>query len=300
MQPDYRAAVFGASSFIGSRFVGLLKSKGLEVSTYSHSSYQINGMVSRNIDPYSPDSLKKFVRASEARTLFFFSWAGVESSAHTGQAQLENIRLMQNLLDAVGGMSGVHVVGLGSQAEYGARFGELSEEDPLSPITDYGRAKVSARSLLADWSLETGNLFTWARIFSTYGPEDQRPWLINKLVKGAVSGHRVQLDYPQKFWDYLHVSDAAEAVFLATDSLLGGDFNIASCQPLRLGDVSNLICREAEFPETVFNYEDLPEVPGLFVRSTRLKELTDWYPKTPLELGVRELVLNERSLTSLS
>jgi nucleoside-diphosphate-sugar epimerase len=300
MQVDDCVAVFGASSFIGSCFVNLLTDKGLEVSTYSKASYQIQDRVHQNEDPYSLNSLKDFISESGARTLYFFSWAGVESSAHNGRVQFKNVGLLQNLLDSVGGSSGFHVVGLGSQAEYGERLGQISEQDPLVPLTDYGKAKVSVRSTLMDWSSATGNLSTWARVFSTYGAGDQRPWLINQLVSGAVSRRPIELKHPQKYWDYLHVSDAAEAIHVAAESLLGGDFNIASCQPRRLGDISNLICREAGFPETEFRYDQLPDVPGLRVSSTRLKELTGWYPKTTLELGVRELVEKERGRTSQS
>ncbi len=290
---DKDVAVLGAGSFIGRHFARLLLKRGFGVSTYSTRIGTFDPRIRQTAGDYSASSLEDFLIKTNPAKIFFFAWKGVESEVHDTNVQWENLQLLENLLKVFPAENERHLVALGSQAEFGEIAGEIREDSELRPTTSYGKAKVEARAMLRDWARQTGHKTTWARVFSTYGADDRRPWLINLMARNALIGNKEIVKFPQKFWDYLHVEDAADAILAAGITGEAGDFNIASADPVRLGEVENLIRRTAGASERTYNYDDLPALPGLFVRETRLSSLYGWSPAISLEDGVRELLASQ-------
>jgi nucleoside-diphosphate-sugar epimerase len=144
-----RALVTGASGLLGRRTVPLLVAQGWEVVTVGRHSGD------HRVDITRPGSLTALVE-SDAPDAVVHLAGGV---AGPGQSTWE-LNLMPSvelLYAAVGRDRPPRVILIGSAAEYGAAGDHVTEETPVHPVSDYGRAKY----------LQTA----WARRFHETGAE---------------------------------------------------------------------------------------------------------------------------------
>ena len=110
----------------------------------------------------------------------------------------------------------------------------ISEDDPLAPLSSYGRSKVEAEALVRDYG-DRGLSFTIVRPSATYGPHD-RHFLPAALALARM--RRVPLvDGGRHLVDFGYVSDVARLMVQASGApaARGRTYNAASGnpQPLR-------------------------------------------------------------------
>ena len=116
----------------------------------------------------------------------------------------------------------------------------LDETHPLAPINPYGRTKLVAERMIADFAAAYGMSYMSLRYFNAAGADpdgeigedhDPEPHLLPRLI-GAALGHEPEVrifgtDYPTPdgtcVRDYVHVTDLAEAHIRALKRLDGDD-----------------------------------------------------------------------------
>jgi nucleoside-diphosphate-sugar epimerase len=187
-------------------------------------------------------------------------------------------------------------VGIGSQAEYGARAGPVREDDCPRPETLYGAAKLAAGHLCLALADRLGVSAAWVRAFSVYGPGERKGALLPDLARALAAGTPFPLSSCRQPWDYLHEDDAAEALarmLAAPDAR--GFFNLASGRSRPLAEAVRCV-RDAVAPgaELLFG---AATPPGLEADVSRLSAVLGWAPTVPLEDGIRrtvQAILEER------
>jgi nucleoside-diphosphate-sugar epimerase len=105
------------------------------------------------------------------------------------------------------------IICAGSQAEYGETSELITEETPVNPMTEYGKAKVSAYTLGSQLAQQCGTEFTWVRLFSVFGEHDNSNSLIPNLLRDLKSNGEACLNTDGRHtWNYLYEKDCAAAL----------------------------------------------------------------------------------------
>lgn len=120
-------------------------------------------------------------------------------------------------------------IGAGSQAEYGKCIGEITEDYPTNPNTEYGKAKLKAYETLKDIAYKNEMKFIWTRIFSVYGVYDYQGTLVMSALNKMIKNENIKLTQCIQDWDFIYVEDVAKIMYLlANTECQDGIYNIAS------------------------------------------------------------------------
>lgn len=164
-----------------------------------------------------------------------------------GEGELEPLRFWENnvggvitLLSAMAEATVDRLVFSSTCATYGEpETLPVSEAEPQTPVSVYGRTKLAVETLLSDVSQATDLRYAALRYFNASGADpdaeigeehDPETHLIPNALKAAAGlGGRMKLfgtDYPTRdgtcIRDYVHVADLATAHLAALDRLLNG------------------------------------------------------------------------------
>jgi UDP-glucose 4-epimerase len=117
----------------------------------------------------------------------------------------------------------------------GALYGDCApiptpEDRPPAPISPYGASKWAGEAYVATWSLAGGLPHAICRLGNVYGPRqspDGEAGVVAILIHAILNGQApVLYGYGTPTRDYIHVTDVARALLLATGHR--GTFNIAT------------------------------------------------------------------------
>ena len=110
----------------------------------------------------------------------------------------------------------------GSQAEYGLCSAPLRPDTPTFPRTGYGIAKLAAGQLSRLLCAQLGMRHCHARILSVYGGADRPCSIVSTCVDSMLRGEAPALTDCTQVWDFLHVKDAARALYMILEKGLDG------------------------------------------------------------------------------
>jgi nucleoside-diphosphate-sugar epimerase len=191
-------------------------------------------------------------------------------------------------------------VGVGSQAEYG-RVGQgeacrikLASHTPTFPENGYGAAKLAAGQMSRIMCRQLGIHHVWARLLSVYGPYDREKTMVMSAALALLRGERPMFSAGGQLWDYLYVSDAAEALYrMAEYGKDGAVYPVGSGQARPLTEYIMEI-RETVSPGAELGIGELPYAEGqvmyLCADITSLTNDTGFVPKVSFQDGIRETV----------
>jgi nucleoside-diphosphate-sugar epimerase len=107
---------------------------------------------------------------------------------------------------------------LGSAMCYGDGDGPRRASDPLRPQSFRGAIKASESVLMTQLAREHELRFTELRIFTGYGPFEQRERFVAQLVRAGLTRGRVRLTARPFERDWIHYDDIARACLSLLDS----------------------------------------------------------------------------------
>lgn len=221
------AYVTGAEGFLGCHVSRLLNSKGWQVIAIGHLALPADersawGIANAFHGEVSPRLLADAHAAHGAPDLLIHL-AGTASVAHAEVAPFREfnrtVTSTAAVVEFVAARAPSAVVVYGSSAAiYGNRWNvPISVDAPALPISIYGTYKHLAEQLLLDLSRRSGTDCRIVRFFSLYGPglRKQVIWdIANRILRGerelTLSGTG------EETRDFLHVEDAAMALFLVS------------------------------------------------------------------------------------
>ncbi|HEX2918600.1 MAG TPA: UDP-glucose 4-epimerase GalE [Edaphobacter sp.] len=176
----------------------------------------------------------------------------------------------------------------------------ITEEARLLPTNAYGESKLLVEQMLTWFNRIHGFRYASLRYFNVagaiegYGEAHEPESHLIPLILDVALGRRASIkvfgqDYPTKdgtcIRDYVHVSDLADAHFLALAGLEGSSrliYNLGSGQGFTVREVIDSARRVTGKPIAVEECERRPGDPAVLVASSeKIKSELGWRPKYP-------------------
>ena len=214
--------IIGASGFIGAKLFFSLAQRRRDVYAASREpgmSWRLVRLPSFveprqlvQMDLTDTDSVRATLDRLRPRTVFNLSAYG----AYERQQQVARIHEVNYIgtLNLVLGLRDVGcdaLVQAGSSSEYGLNCTFPDEAAELLPNSDYAVSKVAAGHLLKYYGKIHGVPCTHLRLYSVYGPWEERDRLIPRLVQAGLEGHYPPIADPATSRDFVYVDDATAA-----------------------------------------------------------------------------------------
>jgi UDP-glucose 4-epimerase len=291
-----RAFVTGGTGFVGSHLVRHLVESGDSVAV----------LLRPESDPWRIEDVRNRVelivgRLSEPAALtqpladfkpdvvYHLGWSGSGPGGRDDPRQTENVVEALALVDLATATGASTWVGLGSQAEYGPTAAVLDESTPTHPLTAYGAAKLSAGLQTRDLCATRSLRHIWLRLVTAYGPADHPSYLVPQVILSLLRGRRPALTKGSQPGDFLHVTDACNAMRVAalTESC-AGTYVLASGDHRPVREVALTIRDMIDTRLQIGFGELVPSFPlvGLRGDPRALELVTGWSPKVSLEAGL--------------
>lgn len=295
------AVVTGSTGAIGAALCQRLLDAGITVYAVARpGSHRIGALPKSGKLCVVPCDLKRIETLKEqidspADAFFHLAWNGTigEGRSNT-ELQLQNVEGTLQAVHVAAAMGCKVFVGAGSQAEYGRVEGILQPHTPCFPETEYGAAKLCAGQMSRLECKKMGIDHIWSRILSVYGPHDGPLTMISGTIRALLRGEKPMLTTGEQLWDYLYVSDAAEALYrMAAYGHDGAVYPLGSGKVLPLRSYVELL-RDAVDPAMGLGFGELPYSPQQVMRLQAdigaLKHDTGFEPRISFEVGIRETI----------
>ncbi|MEA2500723.1 MAG: hypothetical protein QOD01_834 [Actinomycetota bacterium] len=296
-----RVLLTGATGFIGSQVARVLVGAGCDVHALVRpgaSRARTTGLESELT--FIEGDLASIADADVLRRIapevcIHLAWyAEPGSYLHAVHENLASLRTSLDLVEALAAAGCRRLVGAGTCAEYGFPAGRtpLDEDTPLRPATPYARAKAALFLAAQDVAAQAGMEFTWARLFFLYGPWEHPARVVPSAVLACLRGEAFPATAGEQVRDYLHVADAASALWAVAASGPVGPVNVCSGEGVTLRSVLAAV-EAASGSRGTIRYGELPYGAGewMWMRGTNARLLdTGWRPRFSLETGIAETV----------
>ncbi len=248
------------------------------------------------VDLLVPDAPVRLMDEAAPEAVLHLAWEATPGRFWTSPENLDWIGATLALARALAqGGKGRRLVGAGTCAEYDWSDGWCIEtRTTVRPQTLYGTAKDATRRVLEAYGADTGLAVAWGRVFFLYGPGEHPDRLVSSVARRLITGQRAPTSHGRQRRDFLHVEDVAGALAaLLLAENVSGPVNIASGEPVAVGDVLTTLAEEAGRPD-LLGWGDVSlddsEPPLIAGDVTRLREEVGFRPAWDLPEGLSATV----------
>ncbi|HEY6547748.1 MAG TPA: GDP-mannose 4,6-dehydratase [Vicinamibacteria bacterium] len=194
---------------------------------------------------------------------------------------------------------------VGSAEEYGSVLPEdlpLREDAPLLPASPYATSKTAQGLLAAEYARGLGLPLVRTRTFHHTGPGRGEAFAESSFarqiaeIEAGLREKVLLVGNLEAVRDYTDVRDVVRAYWALADrasEIAGGVVNVCSGRGLKIHDLLDILLARAKVQvEIRVDKERLrpSDVPAQVGDPARLKALTGWEPKIPLEQSLAELL----------
>ena len=168
--------------------------------------------------------------------------------------------------------------------------------DEYNPVNLYAATKKAYKQLQKFYIEARGLQAITLKLFDTYGPSDNRPKLLNLLLKAAKSGESIGLSPGYQKLDLVHIDDVVEAYIVAAERLINGEvfgheeYGVGSGSALTIREIVKLIEKTLGKNINVKWGERSYSVREVMSPYDKYDTLSGWSPKTPIANGIEELI----------
>lgn len=240
------------------------------------------------------NNLSNFIK-EDIDIFYHLAWDGTfGNDRNLIKNQMNNITYTLDAVKACKDLGGKVFVGAGSQAEYGHYNKPADESTVTKPFTMYGSAKLSSGHMSRLYAESLGIKHVWVRIFSVYGPKDDKRTLVSYLINELHSSNTPSLTKGEQVWDYVYSYDAADAMIKLGNKgksgkvycLGSGDKKLLKDYILEIRDIVNPGL-ELEFGDK--EYSD-NQIMFLSANISDLKNDVGFTPKYKFKDGISEIL----------
>src|SRR5574341_61874 len=295
-----RILLTGMTGFLGSHVARKLVSEGCEVYALvrpSSNSWRIHDII-RTLkfipcDLLLSQELDACLKRVKPDLCIHLAWC---SNVGRNLNSLENVNFLSASLSLATHLARLgckRFIGVGSCAEYDPNEKYLSESSPVASNNLYGVCKYSLYLTLEQLGKLTDMKIAWLRPFYLYGPYEDSRRLIPSVICALLRSQRAKITKGEQLRDFLHIEDAADAIYEVAKTDLVGPVNIASGNPCSVRDVVTKIGSILNCPELIelgaLPYGDFDPM-FMCADNSHLKANTKWVPRYTLDDGLSNTV----------
>ena len=299
-----KAIVTGSTGFIGKFVVRELIKQGVQVYAMVWPDTSNAWIFSEGVEPFvcSLADIKKLpqiIKDRDIDAVFHIAWQGVsDSDARCQEVQIKNLVSTLELIDAMHEMGIGTIVGCGSLHEAEAMV-EMEQDKIVNNLGVYYKSMKTA----AHWmgKAKSGNYgirFFWPLI-NTYGEEERSARLVNTVIRKIFKGESPDLSVGDQYYDFVHVSDVAHALYLIAEKGIDGtNYTIGSGEAKPLKEFLKIVGKVANemngsniplgFGKITSNVISLPKET---FDVKKLKKDTGFEISIPFEEGIKRTAL---------
>ena len=299
----------GAGGFIGSHLCETLLNRGLDVTAMIHYTSRPDWA---NLE-FLPIELKKGIRvvAGDIRdgdwvtrnikghdvVFHLAALIGIPFSYTAPLSYVRtNIEGTLNVLEACRHWEVERIIHTSTSETYGtALYTPIDEDHPLQGQSPYSATKIGADKLAESYFRSFGSPVVTVRPFNCYGPRQSARAVIPTAISQALLRPEIRLGSLEPIRDFTYVTDTVEAFLTAaeTDSAIGNTLNVSTGVGVSIRTVTEMVnsvlnSQKPVVQETERLRPEQSEVMALIGNSEKLRRLTGWSPKYPLELGIKQ------------
>lgn len=179
----------------------------------------------------------------------------------------------------------------GSSAEYGYCQEMCRETGAEQPEDMYGTCKLAFTKLALQQCRERSVQCAVLRYFSVYGKgESHLLHVVPTTISRLLSGESVSCLNPDNVWDYIYITDAAEATVCTARSNICGVVNVASGNPVEMRMVFTGIAEATGRTDLVHILSPQTRRRMLLADTSRLSDELGFLCTTSLTDGLRQTV----------
>jgi UDP-glucose 4-epimerase len=214
IKSSHKLLVTGANGFVGSAIVKFLEISGYSVIPVVRPGSNISRIesIQSDIEFCSEFMWPDLIKRLQPNTVILADWAGVSAQSRDNPDQKLNVPRWVALSESCVRVGVGRLMALGSQAELGTLQIRATEQTPFNPSTEYGFAKKEAFHEMLKVTKSGPTLFTWIRLFSVYGPLDNRNWVVPSVLRAIAEKNSIELTACTQSWNFLHVEDLTRLI----------------------------------------------------------------------------------------
>lgn len=295
-----RVLVTGADGFVGRHLVPELAGLGFTVipaagpAAGPGAAGDVPGLL--RADLLSPGAARDLVRRARPTHLVHLAWHTDPADYRESPRNADWAEASRTLALAFAGAGGQRALFAGSCYEYEWGPGPLREQaSPCRPATPYGAAKLALFREISSLYGVSGPGFAWARLFFLFGPGERPEKLVPSAIRLMAEKSPVPLPGGNLVRDYLYIKDAASALARLLAGPAQGPVNVASGEPVRLGELVSEIARAMGVAPDLrpggYEAAGAAAAPGVVADVGRLREELGWRPRFSLREALAATVL---------
>lgn len=236
-----KVIVTGINGLIGQYIAEPLKDLGFEVYGIGTKYIKTNKFNYIKIDINNISKLRKIFNQIEPQYLIHLAWDIEDLNSNNHFKLLSSSISMLDCFKECGGKKAVYI---GTCFEYKYKRIPLKENDKLNPTTIYAKCKNYLREISELYCDKNNIDFCWARIFYTYGKNENNKRLFPQIINGLKNNQKVSINHSQLKRDYMFAGDVAKAIALILNSKFNGIINICSGKSISLENIAITIAKK--------------------------------------------------------
>jgi UDP-glucose 4-epimerase len=288
--------VLGAAGFIGGRVLEHLKADKEDIVACDVVRSNLSGDAAAwmTADILDPLSLQRFFYDYDVQcVLHLIGLPSIEQCQKSPDLSFRlNVLSLQSTLEAMRKADVNKIVFISSAAAYGySSQTPVKETDPLRPSTVYGYHKMVGEHLVRSYGESYGLKYVVLRLFNVYGGDPATGKdVISILIKKARSKEPLVIKGGNKFRDFVHVDDVAEAISRVAFSHAPDNrvFNVGTGMKTTLSEVANIVRESFSVAKAVIE-DSADDGTGIVADLTQLSQILNFDP-VPAIQGIRNHV----------
>ena len=287
--------VTGLSGFIGQQCISYLIDRNYEIFTITRDPSRIKN---NKVNVIEGDLLHagmptKLIKEVKPNYLMHLAWYTKHQKFWDAKENLSWVRCSIELVEEFLKHHGKRFIISGSCAEYDWSYDEMDEiKTPRNPNTMFGISKNSLFNLIDTHSQLRNFSYAWARIFFTYGPNENTNKLFSYVLSKIMNNEIAETTDGLQIRDFMHSNDIARALVDLIESDIQGPINIGSGLKISIKEILQLIGKitnKSHLIKIGAKETRLNDPKSILAKNNRLQIELGFQPLYAIEHGIKEL-----------
>lgn len=257
--------ITGATGFLGSNITEFLIKKGHSLIATKRTNSNMDRCVSfsNNIQWINTDESNwmDYIIEFKPEMIIHTAWSGVTAATRDDLGvQLKNIQFSTEILQIAKKVKVKKLISLGSQAEYGIFAGNVTENNELNPVDNYGRIKLAILEQFKSFCTLNNIEWYWLRVFSVLGKNENPEWLVPQTITKLKEGSFIALTKGEQVYDYLYMDDFLDRINQIIDykQNVSGVYNLCSGRAVMIKELLLTIAITMKVDSNLLQFGAIP------------------------------------------